>query len=63
MGYKNHKTGYRDGLLTSDAKIKLGYWALLKHDGLVKNSIPGFENCNISILGTPRLGATFSTKA
>lgn len=59
MGYKNNRTGYRDGLLTSDAIIQKGDFALIKHDGLVRNSIPGFENCNISILGTPRLGASF----
>ncbi|MGI6580403.1 MAG: (S)-ureidoglycine aminohydrolase [Saccharofermentanales bacterium] len=60
MGYKNNKTGYRDGLLESRAVIEIGRYAILPHDGLVKNSVPGFENVNITILGSPRLGATFS---
>ncbi|HHT14956.1 MAG: (S)-ureidoglycine aminohydrolase [Christensenellales bacterium] len=60
MGYKNNKTGYRNGLLESRAVIVPGRYALIPHDGLVKNSVPGFENVNISILGSPRLGATFS---
>ena len=60
MGYKNKKTGYRDGLLESRAVIEPGRYAILPHDGLVKNSVPGFENVNISILASPRLGATFS---
>lgn len=60
MGYKNNKMGYRDGLLESRAIIEKGYYALIPHDGLVNNSVPGFENVNISILGSPRLGATFS---
>lgn len=60
MGYKNNKQGYRDGLLESRALIKKGDYALIPHDGLVQNAVPGFENVNISILGTPRLGATFN---
>ncbi|MDE1547663.1 (S)-ureidoglycine aminohydrolase [Jeotgalibaca caeni] len=59
MGYKNGKTGYRDGLLESRAVIKRDNYALLPHDGLVKNVVPGFENVSLSILGSPKLGATF----
>ncbi|MGX7092688.1 (S)-ureidoglycine aminohydrolase [Hutsoniella sourekii] len=60
MGYKNNQTGYRDGLLTSRGVIKKNNYAIIPHDGLVNNSIPGFENVKISILGSPRLGASFS---
>lgn len=60
MGYKNNKTGYRDGILESRAIIKKNNYAIIPHDGLVNNVVPGFENTNISILGTPRLGASFS---
>ena len=60
MGYKNKKTGYRNGLLESRAVIEPGRYALIPHDGLVRNAIPGFEHVNISILASPRLGASFS---
>lgn len=60
MGYKNNNTGYRDGLLESRAVIEQGRYAILPHDGLVNNVVPGFEHTRITILGSPRLGATFS---
>lgn len=60
MGYKNNKIGPRDGLLETRSKIVLGRYALIEHDGLVKNTLPGFENVNISILGSPALGADFT---
>lgn len=59
MGYKNNQTGYRDGLLSSRAVIKKNNYALIPHDGLVNNVIPGFENCDCSILGSKQLGANF----
>ena len=34
-------------------------YAIIPHDGLVQNAVPGFENVDISILGSPKLGATF----
>lgn len=60
MGYKNNNTGYRDGLLESRAVIEQGRYAILPHDGLVNNVVPGFEHTRITILGSPRLGASFS---
>ncbi len=33
--------------------MKHGNYALLTPDGLVKNIIPGFENCDVTILSTP----------
>lgn len=59
MGYKNGVMGYRYGLLESRAVIKRGNFALLPHDGLVNNAVPGFENASMSILGSPKLGASF----
>lgn len=59
MGYLNNVTGYRNDLLANRAIVKHGNYALLTPDGLVKNIIPGFENCDTTILSTPKLGATF----
>lgn len=60
MGYKNKNTGYRDGLLENRSIIQKNNYAILTHDGLVNNLVPGFENTRISILGSPRMGASFS---
>ncbi|WP_407371070.1 (S)-ureidoglycine aminohydrolase [Carnobacterium sp.] len=59
MGYKNNVQGYRDGLLESRSVIKRQNYALIPHDGLVKNVVPGFENCDLTILASPKLGANF----
>ena len=59
MGYKNNRVGYQKELLTSRAVIKKDNYAIIPHDGLVQNAVPGFENVDISILGSPKLGATF----
>lgn len=59
MGYLNNVTGYRDDLLANRAIVKHGNYALLTPDGLVKNIIPGFDKCDVTILSTPKLGATF----
>ena len=55
MGYLNNVTGYREDLLANRAIVKHGNFALLTPDGLVKNIIPGFENCDATILSTPKL--------
>lgn len=60
VSYKNSQEGYRKSLLDNRSVIVPGRFAVIEQDGLVKNSIPGFENVNISILGSPRLGATFT---
>ena len=57
MGYKIIELVTKK-LLTSRAVIKDNY-AIIPHDGLVQNAVPGFENVDISILGSPKLGATF----
>nr|WP_318382601.1 (S)-ureidoglycine aminohydrolase [uncultured Enterobacter sp.] len=59
MGYLNNVTGYRDDLLASRAIVRHGNYALLTPDGLVKNIVPGFDDCDVTILSTPKLGATF----
>lgn len=59
MGYLNNILGYRNDLLGSRSVVKHGNYALLTPDGLVKNIIPGFDNCDVTILSTPKLGATF----
>lgn len=59
MGYLNNNTGYVSGLLESRAIIKKDNFAVLPPDGLVKNTLPGFEQCDITILSSPKLGASF----
>lgn len=59
MGYRNLKMGYTDDILSSRAIIEKNSFALIPEHGLVKNNIPGFENCEASILGSPKLGASF----
>ncbi|QWT17966.1 (S)-ureidoglycine aminohydrolase [Collinsella sp. zg1085] len=59
MGYRNSNTGYRDDILANRSIVRRN-WALIEPDGCVKNVIPGFENCDITILGSPKLGATFA---
>lgn len=59
MSYLNGITGYREDILSNRSIVKRGNFALIEPDGLVKNAIPGFENCEVTILGSPKLGASF----
>lgn len=59
MGYLNNNTGYVSDLLQSRAIIKKDNYAVLPPDGLVKNTLPGFEHCDVTILSSPKLGASF----
>ena len=59
MGYINNKTGYRYDILENRSVIKKDMFALIEPDGLVKNNIYGYEFCDISILSSPELGASF----
>ncbi len=52
--------GYPKGPLSSRSIIKKSNYALIAPEGLVKSNIFGFENCEISILASPRLGANFA---
>jgi len=60
MSYLNGQVGYRDELLMTRSVVKKDNWVLLEPDGLVKNSIPGYTNCDTTILGSPSMGATFA---
>lgn len=59
MGYLNHQQVYREGLLETRSIIKKGDYAVVTPDGLVNNVVPGFDDCDMSILGSPRMGARF----
>ena len=60
MSYLNNQIGYRDSLLDTRSIVKTNNWVLLEPDGLVKNSIPGYVNCDVTILGSPAMGASFA---
>lgn len=51
--------GYPKGVLSNRSIIKKNNYALISPEGRVKNVIPGFEGCEIAILGSPKLGANF----
>ncbi|MCL1847372.1 MAG: (S)-ureidoglycine aminohydrolase [Coriobacteriia bacterium] len=59
MGFRNNALGYPLDLLQSRAVIKKDNYAVIPPDGLVRNQIPGFEGCEITILASPKLGASF----
>lgn len=52
--------GYPTDLLSSRAIIRPGKFAVIPPEGLVNNVIPGFENCQISIVMSPKIGASFA---
>lgn len=51
--------GYPKGILSSRSVIKKNNYALIELGGRVNNVVPGFENCEMTILGSPKLGAGF----
>lgn len=51
--------GYPNDLLSTRAVVKPGLWAVIPKDGLVNNVIPGIEKCRISIVASPKMGASF----
>jgi len=51
---------YPSDILSTRAVIKHGDYALIPPTGLVNNVVPGIENCRVSILASPRLGASFA---
>lgn len=59
MSYLNNVTGYREDLLMNRSILKRGNYALIEPDGIVKNVLPGFEDCAVTILSSPKLGASF----
>jgi len=52
--------GYPDDILNTRALIKHGSYAIIPPTGLVNNVIPGFNNCKVSIVASPKLGASFA---
>ncbi len=60
MGYLNHNVGHRKELLTTRSVVKKNNYVILEPDGLVKNAIPGYTNCDVTILASPELGASFA---
>ncbi|MDO4594663.1 MAG: (S)-ureidoglycine aminohydrolase [Tissierellia bacterium] len=59
MSYLNGQLGFREDILQNRSVIVKDNYAILEPDGLVKNVIHGFENCDITILASPLLGASF----
>ena len=52
--------GYPKGLLSNRSVTKKDSYAIITNEGRVNNVVPGFENCEMSILASPRLGAGFA---
>jgi glyoxylate utilization-related uncharacterized protein len=51
--------GYPKGFLETRAVIIPGSYAVIPPEGRVINSIPGFEGCRLSIICSPKIGASF----
>lgn len=51
--------GYPQGLLKTRAIIRPGKYAIIPPQGRVKNVIPTIQGCDMSILASPKLGASF----
>ena len=60
MSYLNNQLGYRTDMLATRSVIKKNNWVLLETDGIVKNVVPGYTNCDVTILGSPEMGASFA---
>jgi len=50
---------YPKGFLESRAIVKPGSYAVIPPEGRVINSVPGFEGCRLSIICSPKIGASF----
>lgn len=51
--------GYPKDLLSTRAIVKPGLWAVIPKDGLVNNVIPFIQGCKVSIVASPKMGASF----
>lgn len=60
MSYLNGQIGYREDLLNTRSVVKKENYVLIEPDGIVKNTIPGYENCDVTILASHAMGATFA---
>ena len=59
MGYRTNELGYPKDILESRAIVERGNFAVIPPQGLVKNVLPNFDGCEMTIMSTPKLGATF----
>jgi (S)-ureidoglycine aminohydrolase len=50
---------YPDGFLSNRSVFEPGKYAVITPEGRVINTIPGIENCAMTILASPKLGAGF----
>lgn len=50
---------YPKDLLSTRAVVKPGLWAVIPKEGLVNNVVPGIEGCKVSIVASPKMGASF----
>ena len=51
--------GYPKDILETRSIVKPGEYAVIPPTGLVNNVIPGIEGCRISIVASPKYGASF----
>jgi (S)-ureidoglycine aminohydrolase len=51
--------GYPKDILASRAVVKHGNYAVIPPEGRVNNVVPGIESCRVSILASPKMGASF----
>jgi len=51
--------GYPKDILSSRAVVKHGNYAVIPPEGRVNNVIPGIERCRVSIVASPKMGASF----
>lgn len=51
--------GYPEGLLKNRSIVEHGNFAIISPDGRVINVIPGIVDCKMTILATPKMGASF----
>jgi (S)-ureidoglycine aminohydrolase len=57
--YRRQVMGYPKDVLASRAVVKHGSYAVIPPEGRVNNVVPCIEGCRISILASPKMGASF----
>lgn len=50
---------YPENILSTRVVVKPGKYAVLPEDALVNNVIPSIKNCRVSIVASPKMGASF----
>lgn len=51
--------GYPKDILSTRAVVKHGSYAVIPPQGLVNNVVPGLAGCRVSIVASPKMGASF----